>query len=66
MESSIVKEVWDGPAPEVCDIKMDNQRVLEVKQAMLNITLPESAIPDWATNIPEEEWKLQLMKRLKK
>uniref|UniRef100_V5I947 Male-enhanced antigen 1 n=1 Tax=Anoplophora glabripennis TaxID=217634 RepID=V5I947_ANOGL len=64
MEEVIVKEVWSGPPPKSVDIEMDSKRVDEVKQVMMNVTLPQSSIPEWAANIPEEEWKNQLMKRL--
>lgn len=66
MESTLLKEVWSGSSAKVCDIEMDNEKVDEVKQLMLNITLPPSAIPDWAANIPEDEWKSHLMNRLDK
>ncbi|CAG9865132.1 unnamed protein product [Phyllotreta striolata] len=65
IETTLVMELWSRPAPDACDIQMDNEKVQQVKNAMLNVTLPASAIPDWAANVPEEEWKSQLMKRLK-
>jgi hypothetical protein len=64
MEDSLVKEVWTEPAPKAVDIVMDNNKVDEVKQAMLNFTLPPSSIPEWANAIPEEQWKQQLISRL--
>ncbi|KAJ8913490.1 hypothetical protein NQ315_013870 [Exocentrus adspersus] len=64
VEEELVKEVWSAPLPKTVDIEMDSRKVDEVKQVMMNITLPSSSIPDWATNIPEEEWKNQLLKRL--
>lgn len=62
MEQILVKEVWSVPTPT--DIEMDSKKVDEVKQVMSTITLPPSSIPDWASNISEEEWKQQLTKRL--
>ncbi|RZC40778.1 hypothetical protein BDFB_010265 [Asbolus verrucosus] len=64
IEDALVKEVWMGPAPKAVDIEMDNNKVDEVKQAMMNFTLPPSSIPEWANNIPEEQWKQQLISRL--
>ncbi|XP_023020019.2 uncharacterized protein [Leptinotarsa decemlineata] len=64
IEEILVKEVWSGPPPESSSIEMDSSRIDEVKQAMVNITLPPGAIPEWATSIPEEDWKQQLYKRL--
>ncbi|XP_072380848.1 uncharacterized protein [Diabrotica undecimpunctata] len=64
IETALLKEVWSASSSKSCDIEMDSKKVDEVKQAMSNIVLPPSAIPDWAADIPEEEWKQQLIKRL--
>ncbi|XP_050501335.1 uncharacterized protein LOC126881233 [Diabrotica virgifera virgifera] len=64
IETTLLKEVWSASSSRSCDIEMDSKKVDEVKQAMSNIVLPPSAIPDWAADIPEEEWKQQLIKRL--
>lgn len=65
-EEIILKEVWSGPPPKTSDIEMDSEKVDEVKQAMANITLPSTAIPEWAMNIPEEDWKQELLERIEK
>ncbi|KAF5299621.1 hypothetical protein FQA39_LY11536 [Lamprigera yunnana] len=64
IECVLAQEVWSAPLQSVVDIKMDSVKVNEVKEAMANVTLPLSAIPDWATNIPDDEWKQHLYKRL--
>ncbi|KAK9870245.1 hypothetical protein WA026_006332 [Henosepilachna vigintioctopunctata] len=46
------------------DIEMNSAKVEEVKQVMVNITLPPSAIPEWAAKVPEEEWKEYLFNKL--
>lgn len=61
---TLVQEVWSGPPPEHVDIEMDSAKANEVKLAMANFTLPSSSIPDWAANIPEEQWKEQLINRI--
>lgn len=65
IENDLVKEVWSAPAPKEVDIEMDANRVQQVKQVMQNIVLPSTSIPEWATSIPEDEWKQQLMERLR-
>lgn len=59
-----MREVWTCAPPKSVDIEMNSQKVDEVKQAMANITLPSTSIPDWASKIPEEEWKQELMERI--
>lgn len=62
MEETLLKEVWTGGASK--DIEMDSSRVDAVKRAMVNITLPASSIPEWANNVPEEEWKAALLSKI--
>lgn len=61
-EETLVKEVWSGTPPK--DIEMDSAKVDEVKQAMVNFSLPDSAIPEWASKVPEEAWKATLLSRI--
>ncbi|XP_073990331.1 uncharacterized protein [Rhodnius prolixus] len=37
----------------------------EVRAAMSNITLPDSAIPPWAANVPESQWTSFLVTRIR-
>ncbi|XP_022913495.1 male-enhanced antigen 1 [Onthophagus taurus] len=62
-EDVLVGEVWSCKE-NVVDIVMDKEKEDLVKEVMLNFTLPASSIPDWAVNVPEEQWKEHLMKRL--
>lgn len=64
IESQLTQEVWSEPTPSAVDIEMDSNKVDQVKQAMANITLPSSSIPDWANNIPEDQWKQHLFDKL--
>lgn len=62
IEQTLLKEVWDCGVSK--DIEMDSNKVDAVKRAMVNITLPASAIPAWASSVPEEEWKATLLSRI--
>lgn len=62
IERTLLKEVWESGLSK--DIEMDSSKVDAVKRAMVNITLPASAFPDWANNVPEEEWKATLLNRI--
>lgn len=64
IENVLVGEVWSGATPESSDIEMNSQKVDEVKQAMASFTLPSTSIPEWASKIPEEDWKQELMERI--
>lgn len=66
VEDSLVQDVWSNSAVSQADIQMDGDKVNEVKQAMANFTLPATSFPDWAKNIPEEQWKDHLMERLER
>lgn len=66
IENSLIKEVWTGSCPQSVDIEMDSQKIDEVKRAMVNITLPSSSIPEWATKIAEEDWKDVLMEHIER
>lgn len=62
IEQTLLKEVWKGGVSK--DIEMDSNKVDAVKRAMVNITLPPGSIPEWASNVPEEEWKATLLSRI--
>ncbi|XP_017783788.1 PREDICTED: uncharacterized protein LOC108567693 [Nicrophorus vespilloides] len=64
VENNLVKEVWDGPS--VTEIELDKEKVDQVKAALENFTLPASSIPDWANKIPEDQWKNEILNRLRK
>lgn len=44
---------------------MDADKINQVKSMMATFTLPSTAIPEWANTISEEEWKEQLIDRIK-
>ena len=37
-----------------------------IKEVMSGFSLPTSAIPEWAKQVPEEVWKTELLDGLKK
>lgn len=62
--SSEVLEVWSCPHNR-SDIDLDATKIKEVKSVMASITIPEACIPQWANAISEEQWKEQLLIRIK-
>ncbi|KYN03155.1 PREDICTED: uncharacterized protein LOC108773681 [Cyphomyrmex costatus] len=62
--SAEVLEVWSCPHNR-SDIDLDANKIKEVKSVMASITIPESCIPQWANAISEEQWKEQLLIRIK-
>ncbi|EDO48648.1 predicted protein [Nematostella vectensis] len=46
--------------------QMDSDQVDLIRQVMSNITLPSSAIPEWAKLVPEDKWKTSLVTIRKK
>ncbi|XP_033315099.1 male-enhanced antigen 1 [Bombus bifarius] len=58
-------EVWSSPHNR-SNIDMDADKINQVKSMMASFTLPVTAIPEWAKAISEEQWKEQLIGRIKK
>lgn len=44
--------------------KMDEEHIETIKSVMKGITLPSSSLPQWATLVPEEEWKAALLSEM--
>lgn len=57
-------EVWSYPYNR-SDIDLDAAKIKQVKSVMASITLPETSIPQWANAISEDQWKEQLLVRIK-
>lgn len=62
--SSEILEVWSCPNNR-SDIDLDVSKIKEVKSVMASVTIPETSIPQWASTISEEQWKEQLLIRIK-
>ncbi len=46
--------LWQGAANPGFDLNMDN--IENIKCAMAKFSLPDSAVPQWAKEVKEEEW----------
>nr|CAD7432861.1 unnamed protein product [Timema monikensis] len=57
-------QVWSGPTAQP-DIEIGAEQAEQIRTAMSSFTLPSSAIPAWAASVPEDEWKQQLLARIK-
>ncbi|XP_070162961.1 male-enhanced antigen 1 [Polyergus mexicanus] len=62
--SSEILQVWSC-SDNRSDIDLDATKIKEVKSVMASVTLPETSIPQWASAILEEQWKEQLLVRIK-
>lgn len=62
--ASEVLEVWSCPYNR-SNIDLDAAKIKQVKSVMASITLPETSIPQWASAISEDQWKEQLLVRIK-
>ncbi|XP_037959721.1 uncharacterized protein LOC119689051 [Teleopsis dalmanni] len=62
----IARQLWSEPRPKELQLELDNKTTEQILNVMANITLPSNiTIPDWATNIPEERWKQDLLQRIR-
>ncbi|KAG7204599.1 hypothetical protein KM043_005018 [Ampulex compressa] len=57
-------EVWSSMYNR-SNIDMDADKINQVKSVMASFTLPTTAFPEWANSISEEQWKEQLIGRIK-
>ncbi|XP_078045093.1 male-enhanced antigen 1 [Augochlora pura] len=57
-------EVWSS-SHNRSNIDMDADKINQVKSMMASFTLPTTAIPEWANTISEDQWKEQLIGRIK-
>lgn len=64
-EAEIEREVWSAPRPTELNIELDTNKTEQIISAMAAISLPTSAIPDWAQNVPEEKWKEDLLVKIR-
>lgn len=60
-----VSELWNTSNERLTDIVMDSVKVEQIKTAMAGFKLPSSAIPPWAENISDEEWKEKIINKVK-
>ncbi|KAJ8890826.1 hypothetical protein PR048_010335 [Dryococelus australis] len=58
-----LRELWSAPATRV-DFDLGVDKVQAVQEAMSGVTLPASAIPEWAASVPEDQWRQQIMDRI--
>ncbi|KAK7864048.1 hypothetical protein R5R35_012216 [Gryllus longicercus] len=61
------QESSDGieAGPSSSRLEMGEQQVADVMAAMANVTLPPSAVPQWATVVPEDQWIQHILARVK-
>uniref|UniRef100_A0A182PMA0 Male-enhanced antigen 1 n=1 Tax=Anopheles epiroticus TaxID=199890 RepID=A0A182PMA0_9DIPT len=58
-------DVWNAPRPDELNIELDSSKAAEIVNVMAGIKLPTTAVPEWARGVPEEEWKENLLQRIR-
>lgn len=68
VDTEIAREVWNAaPQPERANhIQLDDQTTNQIMTLMSGISLPPTAIPEWAQNLPEEKWKTDLLEKIRR
>ncbi|GAB0087192.1 uncharacterized protein DMENIID0001_014720 [Sergentomyia squamirostris] len=64
-DSEIQREIWNAPRPEALSIELDGDKEKEIMNVMAGFTLPATAIPTWAQGVSENQWKEDLLKRIR-
>ncbi|XP_033226431.1 male-enhanced antigen 1 isoform X2 [Belonocnema kinseyi] len=57
-------QVWSSSCNR-SNIDLDADKIDQVKHVMASFLLPNTAIPEWANTVTEEQWKEQLIGRIK-
>ncbi|XP_047002406.1 uncharacterized protein LOC124619841 isoform X2 [Schistocerca americana] len=56
-----ISQLWAGPAR---DIALGTEGAAAVRAAMEGFSLPPTAVPAWASTVPEEQWTDMLRQRI--
>ncbi|XP_055387977.1 uncharacterized protein LOC129616377 [Condylostylus longicornis] len=64
-ELDFESKVWKNPRPKELEMELDISKTEQIMAAMAHITLPLSAIPEWAHEISENQWKEDLLNRIR-
>lgn len=57
-------QIWNEPR-QVENIVLDTTKTAEILNVMNNFKLPPSSIPVWARDIPEDQWKDDLLQKIR-
>lgn len=57
-------QLWAGQSQDRSDIVLDKDKVDTIKKVMSRISLPPSAVPQWASEITSDEWSDMVQKKL--
>ncbi|XP_063241012.1 uncharacterized protein LOC134541465 isoform X2 [Bacillus rossius redtenbacheri] len=59
-----LRELWSGAATRA-DFELGADKIQAVREAMSRVALPPSSVPGWAAAVPEEQWRQQIMDRVR-
>lgn len=65
VDQEVESEIWGQPRPKELEISLDTNKTEQILSAMATIKLPNTAIPNWAKDVPEESWKNDLLQRIR-
>lgn len=64
-DQEIQREIWAVPRPANTNIDLDTSKTETIMHIMSGFALSSSIIPPWAKEIPEQEWKEDLLQRIR-
>lgn len=59
-----IRAVWNAPST-VDKEPLNEEKTEQILKAMKGFTLPSTAIPPWASEIGEEDWKKHLLDKIR-
>lgn len=67
-EIEMQTEIWNTPRdhkPELPQIELDSSKTDQILKAMSGFQLPMISIPKWASEVSEDQWKTELLQKIR-
>lgn len=68
VDVEIAQQIWNAPAEpsRANTIELDDTRTNQIISLMSGISLPQNCIPEWAQQLSEDNWKQELLDKIRK
>lgn len=56
--------LWNQKRQDLDKIALDSVQESKILKAMSGFSIPPDSIPDWAKNLPDDQWRVQILHRI--